>query len=127
MPKNVKIDGNKLYREILPIMKSHNMTLSSFGEDLGYCKSYMSNSIRHNNVSSVTIGLLQAKWGINPESYVVKDGKEIEEKPTNETNPDLIYESVKNGIIDGFDEIKDELRKIIHDEVYSSVKEVLEE
>lgn len=124
MPRNVAIDGAKLYKKILPVMNDHNFTLSSFSEDLGYSKSFMSNIINKNNINSVTMGLLQAKWGINPDSYVLKSNEKPE---TNETNPDLIYESVKKGIVDGFDEIKDEIRKLIHDEVYSAVKEVWED
>ena len=125
MPKHEKIDGEKLYSILKPIMYDKNFNLSSLSEDLGYSKSYLSNCIRQNSTSTTTMGLLDAKYGIKKSTYIVEEEKK--ESEVNNITTDLVYESVKNGIIDGFDEIKDELRKIIHDEVCSAVKEVLEE
>ena len=104
----VFIDADKLRKELLV----RKLTFEGVGIELGYGKTYMNNCFRLGRVAHNVMQMLQMRYNIDPDSYVLKEEPKKVVEESKET-----FESVT----------KEDLYKIIYSAVYEAVKQALTE
>lgn len=111
----VKIDGEKLYKEI----KERGLTTARICRDLGVNSGYFSNAKYRGSIANLAVVVLESRYGIPRETYIIKEEQE---------NPVQVVEVVKEKDTDFFsDENMHKFYQVIYSAVYEAVKKAWSE
>ena len=107
----IKIDGDKLYQQI----KERGLTPAKICRDVGVNSGYFSNAKFRSSMANMMIVLLESRYGIPRDTYVVTEEEEVN-----------VVEVVQH---DDFfsDENQQKLYKLVYSAVYNAMKRALSE
>ena len=107
----IKIDGNKLYQA----MKERGLTPTKICREIGVNGGYFANAKSRGSIANMMIVLLESRYGIPRDTYVVKEEEEVS-----------IVEVVQH---DDFfsEENQQKLYKLVYSAVYNAMKRALSE
>ena len=108
----VKIDGEKLYTQI----RERGITPTKICTDIGVNSGYLSNAKHRGVLSNVMVVLLESRYGIPRDSYVIKD--EVESSVVEVVTADNDFFSEEN---------QQKLYKLVYSAVYSAMSRALSE
>ena len=122
--KKVKINKEQFYKEL----KRRGITGAEASREMGFSDNYLASAVCLGELPERSIKLLEALFGIKPESYIVTEEvkEEVkEEAPESVFDIDHVVEELKaiNGsalitrdamtdVIDALNDIRDELRRM---------------
>lgn len=110
-PANMtKIDGEKLYAQF----KERGITPAKLCRDLGLNTGYFSNAKYRGNIANMMIVLLESRYGISRDTYIVKD------------NEVTVVEATKSDNFFTEDNMK-KLYQIMYSAMYNAVRQALNE
>ena len=107
----VKIDGNKLYGQF----KERGLTPARLCRELGINSGYFSNAKYRGSIANMMIVLLESRYGIPKDTYIVKEKVE-----------DAVVEVVSSDNFFTEDNMK-KLYHIMYSAMYNAMKQALNE
>lgn len=108
----IKIDGDKLYEQF----KERGITPAKICKDIGVNGGYFSNAKHRGSLANMMIVLLESRYGIPRECYVIKE----------EVEPTVVEVVTANN--DFFsEENQQKLYKLVYSAMYSAMKRALSE
>ena len=111
----IKIDGEKLYKEI----RERGLTIAKLCNDLGVNSGYFSNAKYRGSIANLAVVALESRYGIMRDSYVVKEEQETSVQ---------VIEVMKEKDVDFFsEENMHKFYQVIYSAVYEAVKKAWSE
>ena len=114
--RGVDIDGEKL-REIF---KQRGLVVADVGKELGYSQGSFSGALHKNRLLVQSVVFLESKYSIKYDDYKLVEPVEVVEKP----EAAVVKIPTSKEI---FEQVKDDLYKLIYAAVYEAVKKAWSE